>query len=66
MPLFGHDAGLAVHDGLAGFIELMINRCLIECVLMPLQLITKGHKKILLGGILWTTVISSTGQPSFD
>lgn len=59
-------ADLAVHNALAGFTDFMISQWLAEYVLVPLHLVAAGHKKIPPGGIFWTTVTSSTGQPSFD
>ena len=59
-------ADLAVHNALAGFTDFMISQWLTEYVLVPLHMVAQGHKKIPPGGIFWTTVISSTGQPSFD
>ena len=59
-------ADLAVHNTLAGFSDFMLSQWLTEYVLVPLKLVVEGHKKIPSGGIFWTTVISSTGQPSFD
>lgn len=59
-------ADLVVHNALAGFHDFMISQWLTEYVLVPLDLVAGGHKRIPPGGIFWTTVISSTGQPSFD
>lgn len=59
-------ADLAVHNAVAGFTDFMISQWLTEYVLVPLKLVAGGHKKIPPGGIFWTTVITSTGQPSFE
>lgn len=59
-------ADMAVHNALAGFTGFMISQWLTEYVLVPLKLVAGGHKKIPPAGIFWKTVISSTGQPSFD
>lgn len=59
-------ADLAVHNTLAGFTDFMISQWLSEYVLVPLRLVAGKHKTIPPGGIFWTTVIASTGQPSFD
>ena len=71
-------ADLAVHNTLAGFTDFMISQWLTEYVLVPLKLVAeeidpndpmgqkRQTKKIPPGGIFWTTVISSTGQPSFE
>ncbi len=68
-------ADLAVHSALAGFTGFMISQWLTEYVLVPLKLLSEQKdpksgkrltKKIPPGGIFWTTVISGTGQPSFE
>lgn len=71
-------ADLVVHNALAGFTDFMISQWLTEYVLVPLKLVAeqvdptdpsgkkRQTKKIPPGGIFWTTVISSTGQPSFQ
>ena len=59
-------ANLAVHNALAGFTDFMLSQWLTEYVLVPLGLVIEGYKSIPPGGIFWTTVITSTGQPSFD
>lgn len=68
-------ADLAVHNTLAGFTDFMISQWLTEYVLVPLRLVaeqidpkTKARqtKSIPPRGIFWSTVINSTGQPSFD
>ncbi|MDW7681202.1 MAG: hypothetical protein SCK70_11595, partial [bacterium] len=68
-------ADLAVHNAMAGFTGFMISQWLTEYVLVPLRLVAEQKdprngkrltKKIPPGGIFWTTVISGTGQPSFE
>jgi 6-phosphofructokinase 1 len=59
-------ADMAVHNALARYTDFMISQWLTEYVLVPLKLVAKGHKKIPPGGIFWTTVTGSTGQPAFD
>lgn len=68
-------ADLAVHNALAGFTGFMISQWLTEYVLVPLRFLAEQRepvtgkrltKKIPPGGIFWTTVISGTGQPSFE
>jgi len=53
----------------------MISQWLTEYVLVPLRFVAEERdrktgkrltKKIPPGGVFWTTVINSTGQPSFD
>jgi 6-phosphofructokinase 1 len=58
-------ADMAVHNALAGFTDFMISQWLTEYVMVPLGLVAQGHKEIPPGGIFWTTITSSTGQPSF-
>jgi hypothetical protein len=57
---------MAVHNALAGFTDFMISQWLTEYVMVPLELVAEGHKKIPPGGIFWTTVTGSTGQPAFE
>ncbi|MGE5551476.1 MAG: 6-phosphofructokinase [Bacteroidota bacterium] len=71
-------ADLAVHNALAGFTDFMVSQWLTEYVLVPLKLVARQPdptdftgarrltKKLPPGGLFWTTVTSSTGQPSFD
>lgn len=68
-------ADLAVHNALAGFTDFMISQWLTEYVLVPLALVAEEKdptdtrrltKKIPPHGIFWTTVTSSTRQPSFE
>jgi 6-phosphofructokinase 1 len=58
-------ADMAVHNALAGFTDFMISQWLTEYVIVPLELVAGGHKKIPPGGVFWTTVTGSTGQPAF-
>ncbi|MGE5598864.1 MAG: 6-phosphofructokinase [Bacteroidota bacterium] len=73
-------ADLAVHNALAGYTDFMISQWLTEYVMVPLRLVAKSAdgdpadpaeprrttKKLPAGGLFWTTVTSSTGQPSFS
>lgn len=59
-------ADMAVHNALAGFTDFMISQWLTEYVLVPLDLVADRNKRIPPSGIFWTTVISATGQPSFE
>lgn len=71
-------ADLAVHNALGGYTDFMLSQWLTEYVLVPLRLVAEEKdpgdpsgnkrqtKRIPPGGIFWTTVISSTGQPSFE
>jgi 6-phosphofructokinase 1 len=68
-------ADLAVHNALAGYTDFMLSQWLTEYVLVPLRLVAEQRvrrpdgtyarltKRIPPGGIFWTTVTSSTGQP---
>ncbi len=56
---------LAVDNALAGFTDFMISQWLTEYVLVPLELVAGGRKRVPTGGIFWKQVVASTGQPSF-
>lgn len=55
---------LAVDNALAGFTDFMISQWLTEYVLVPLELVAGGRKRLPPGGIFWKQVVASTGQPS--
>jgi 6-phosphofructokinase 1 len=58
-------ADLAVDNALAGFTDFMISWWLTEYVLVPLDLVVQGIKRVPTGGIFWKEVRNSTGQPGF-
>lgn len=70
VPANAHDqiycrrlGALAVDNALAGYTGFMISQWLTEYVLVPLDLVCQGQKRIPVGGIFWKQVVASTGQP---
>jgi 6-phosphofructokinase 1 len=55
---------LAVDNVLAGYTDFMISQWLTEYVLVPLELVVLGRKRIPKTGIFWKSVIAKTGQPA--
>jgi 6-phosphofructokinase 1 len=63
--IFGERLGtLAVDNAMAGYTDFMVSQWLTEFVLVPLQLVVLGRKKVSKDGIFWKSVVSKTGQPS--
>lgn len=63
--IFGERLGsLAVDCGMAGYTDFMISQWLTEYVMVPLQLVVLGRKRIPTNGIFWKSVIAKTGQPA--
>ena len=59
--LYGQRLGmLAVDNALAGYTDFMISQWLTEYVLVPLELVTKGQKRVPLDGIFWRSAEAST------
>ena len=54
---------LAVDNAMAGYTDFMISQWLTEYVLVPLELVGLGRKRIPKDGIFWKSVIAKTGQP---
>lgn len=54
---------LAVDNALAGYMDFMISQWLTEFVLVPLELVVLGKKRIPTSGIFWKSVTTKTGQP---
>jgi 6-phosphofructokinase 1 len=54
---------LAVDNAMAGYTDFMISQWLTEYVLVPLELVVLGRKRIP-PGIFWKTVVAKTGQPA--
>jgi 6-phosphofructokinase 1 len=54
---------LAVDNALAGYTNFMISQWLTEFVLVPLELVVLGKKRIPTSGIFWKSVTTKTGQP---
>ena len=62
--IFGNRLGtLAVDNAIAGYSDFMISHWLTEYVLVPLELVVLGRKRIPKSGIFWKSVIAKTGQP---
>lgn len=63
--IFGHRLGsLAVDNALAGYTDFMISQWLTEYVLVPLELVVLGRKRVPQNGIFWKSVLANTGQPA--
>jgi 6-phosphofructokinase 1 len=63
--IFGHRLGsLAVDNAMAGYTDFMVSQWLTEFVLVPLELVILGRKRVPRNGIFWKSVLSSTGQPA--
>lgn len=55
---------LAVDNAIAGYTDFMISQWLTEYVLIPLELVVLGRKRIPKSGIFWKSTIAKTGQPA--
>jgi 6-phosphofructokinase 1 len=55
---------IAVDNAIAGYTDFMISQWLTEYVLVPLELVILGRKRIPKTGIFWKSTISKTGQPA--
>ena len=55
---------LAVDNAVAGYTDFMVSQWLTEYVLVPLDLVVLGRKRIPRTGIFWKSVIAKTGQSS--
>jgi len=53
---------LAVDNIMAGYTDFMISQWLTEFVLVPLNLVVLGRKRIPREGIFWKSVLAKTGQ----
>lgn len=63
--IFGQRLGcLAVDNAMAGFNDFMVSQWMTEFVLVPLELVVLGRKRVPPDGIFWRSVLASTGQPS--
>ena len=61
--IFGQRLGsLAVDNAMAGYTDFMISQWLTEFVLVPLELVVLGRKRVPQTGIFWKAVLASTGQ----
>jgi len=62
--VFGQRLGiLAVDNAIAGYTDFMVSQWLTEYVLVPLELVVLGRKRVPQEGIFWKGVLQSTGQP---
>ncbi len=62
--IFGNRLGtLAVDNAMVGYTDFMISQWLTEYVLVPLELVVLGRKRIPTKGMFWQSVIAKTGQP---
>ena len=55
---------LAVDNAMAGYTDFMVSQWLTEYVLVPLQMVVMGRKRIPDSGIFWKSVRAKTGQPA--
>lgn len=55
-------AALAVDAAMAGYTDCMVSQWLTEYVVVPLELVVLGRKRLPRNGIFWRSVLSSTGQ----
>jgi 6-phosphofructokinase 1 len=55
---------LAVDNAMGGYSDFMVSHWLTEFVLVPLQLVVLGRKRVSTNGIFWKSVLARTGQPS--
>lgn len=62
--IFGERLGtLAVDNAMAGYRDFVVSQWLTEFVLVPLDLIVLGRKRVPIEGIFWKSVRAKTGQP---
>jgi 6-phosphofructokinase 1 len=61
-----HLGSYAVDSALAGYTDFMVSQWLNEYVLVPLELVAGKKKYVPLRGIVWTQVLSMTGQPLIE
>jgi len=53
---------LAVDNAMAGYTDFMVSQWLTEFVLVPLELVVLGRKRVPKKGIFWRSVLAKTGQ----
>lgn len=64
--IYGQRLGAnAVDAAMAGFYDCMVSHWLTEYVLVPLELVVLGRKRLPLNGAFWRSVVASTDQPAF-
>jgi 6-phosphofructokinase 1 len=52
---------LAVDNAMAGYTDFMVSQWVTEYVLVPLQLVVLGRKRVPQAGIFWKSVVARTG-----
>jgi 6-phosphofructokinase 1 len=63
--IFGERLGtLAVDNAMAGYRDFIVSQWLTEFVLVPLDLVVLGRKRVPIDGIFWKSVRAKTGQPA--
>lgn len=61
--IFGQRLGtLAVDNAMAGYTDFMVSQWATEYVLVPLELVVLGRKRVPQEGIFWKSVLDNTGQ----
>lgn len=55
---------LAVDNAMAGYTDCIVSQWLTEFVLVPLELVILGRKRVPSNGVFWKSVLLSTGQPA--
>jgi 6-phosphofructokinase 1 len=55
---------LAVDNAMAGYTDCIVSQWLTEFVLVPLELVILGRKRVPPDGVFWKSVLLSTGQPA--
>ena len=61
--IFGQRLGmLAVDNAMAGYTDFMVSQWVTEYVLVPLELVVLGRKRVPENGIFWKSVLANTGQ----
>ena len=59
--VFGHRLGvLAVDNAMAGYTDFLVSQWITEYVLIPLELVVLGRKRIPPDGIFWKSVLAKT------
>ena len=59
--VFGHRLGvLAVDNAMAGYTDFLVSQWLTEYVLIPLELVVLGRKRVPPDGIFWKSVLAKT------
>lgn len=65
--IFGQRLGeLAVDNAMAGYTEFMVSQWLTEFVLVPLDLVVLGRKRVPQEGVFWKSVMAMTQQDPIE